>query len=211
MLFAPWLMVFLAGVAGIVEMGVALHAARVKKPFLLPAHLLYWTPAALVTVVLFGLPRFTFLAPAFDDNAFDAVLLLPTGLVLACFWMLGRGYAAPGLDREALVATVREVLREMGHRPRESSPRPREDEFLLIDAAAVIIVQAPRWSGTLRLRVQPTQATALLWRVATAVNVLLVLGPHTARSAPFVLHTLKGVLLIVGAVAAFLLLVIGGR
>ena len=211
MLFAPWLMVLLAGAAGVVETAIGLHAARIQKPFLMPAHLLYWTPAALLTLILFGLPRLTFLAPAFDTNAFDAVLLLPMGLVVACFWMLGRGYAAPGLDREVLLATVREVLREMGHHARESSPRTGEDEFLLIGATAAIIVQAPRWSRTLRMRVQPPHATALLWQVATAVNVLLVLGSHNARSAPFVLHTLKGALLIVGAVAAFVILLVGKR
>jgi hypothetical protein len=199
-LFAPWLMVLLAGAAGVVETAIGLHAARIQKPFLMPAHLLYWTPAALLTLILFGLPRLTFLAPAFDTNAFDAVLLLPMGLVVACFWMLGRGYAAPGLDREVLLATVR-----------ESSPRTGEDEFLLIGATAAIIVQAPRWSRTLRMRVQPPHATALLWQVATAVNVLLVLGSHNARSAPFVLHTLKGALLIVGAVAAFVILLVGKR
>jgi len=37
-LFAPWLVVLLAGAAGVVEMSIGLHAARIKKPFLLPAH-----------------------------------------------------------------------------------------------------------------------------------------------------------------------------
>lgn len=206
MLFAPWLMVLTIGAAGIVEMTIGLHAARIRKPFLMPAHLLYWTPAAVLIVTLFGLPRFTFLAPAFDSNAFDAVLLLPTGLTVACFWMLGRGYAAPGLDREALLATVREVLRERGQQARESSPRAGEDEFLLIGATTAIIVQAPRWGRTLRLRVQPVYATRLLWQVATAANVLLMLGSYNTRSAPFVLHTLKGALLLVAAVTGCLLL-----
>jgi hypothetical protein len=43
--------------------------------------------------------------------------------------MLGRGYAAPGLERNALLDTVREVLREMGYNATESSPRSGEDEF----------------------------------------------------------------------------------
>lgn len=206
MLFAPWLMVLMTGAAGVVEMAIGIHAARIRKPFLMPAHLLYWTPAALLTVIVFGLPRLTFLAPAFTSNAFDAVLLLPTGMAVACLWMLGRGYAAPGLDRAALLVTVREVLREMGHQARESSPRPGEDEFLLTGATAAIIVQAPRWSRTLRLRVQPVHATGLLWQVATAANVLLMLGPHSARGAPFVLHTLKGALLTAAALTACLVL-----
>ena len=211
MLFAPWLVVLLTGAAGIVEMSIGLHAARIKKPFLLPAHHLYWTPAAVLAVLIFGLPRFTFLAPAFKSNAFDAVLLLPIGLVIACFWMLGRGYAAPGLERAALLDTVREVLREMGYQARESSPRPGEDEFLLQGAAAAIIVQSSRWSGAPRLRVQPVEATTLLGQIASAVNVLLVLGSHDVRSRPFVLHTLKGAVLIVAAVASLLLLLVGGR
>jgi hypothetical protein len=53
-------------------------------------------------------------------------------------------------------------------------------------------------------------ATAPLWQVATAVNVLLVLESHDARSAPFVLHTLKGARLIVGAGAALVILLVGG-
>ena len=95
MLFAPWLVVLMAGAAGLVEMSIGLHAARIKKPFLLPAHHLYWTRAALLAAIIFGLPRFTFLAPAINSNAFDAVLLLPIGLAAGCFWMLGRGLAAP--------------------------------------------------------------------------------------------------------------------
>ncbi|MBF8287627.1 MAG: DNA-directed DNA polymerase, partial [Candidatus Rokubacteria bacterium] len=59
-LFAPWLVVLLAGAAGIVEMSIGLHAARIKKPFLLPAHHLYWTRAALLAAIIFGLPRLTF-------------------------------------------------------------------------------------------------------------------------------------------------------
>lgn len=136
MLFAPWLVVLLAGAAGIVEMSIGLHAARIKKPFLLPAHHLYWTRAALLAAIIFGLPRLTFLAPAINSNAFDSVLLLPIGLAAGCFWMLGRGYAAPGLARDAM---------------------------------------------------------------------------HDVRSAPFVLHTLKGALLTVAAVAGFLVLIVGGR
>ena len=123
MLFAPWLVIVLAGAAGIVEMSIGLHAARIKKPFLLPAHYLYWTRGAVMAAVLFGLPRFTFMAPAANSNAFDAVLLLPIGLAAGCFWMLGRGYASPGLERNALLDTVREVLREMGYNPRETSLR----------------------------------------------------------------------------------------
>ena len=210
MLFAPWLVVLLAGAAGIVEMSIGLHAARIKKPFLLPAHHLYWTRAALLAVIIFGLPRFTFLAPAINSNAFDAVLLLPIGLAAGCFWMLGRGFAAPGLERYALLHTVREVLREMGYDARESSPRAGEDEFLLLGAGTVIIVHAPWWSGTPRLRVQPAGATPLLRQIGTAVNVLLVLGSHDTRRAPFVLHTLKGGLLIVASIAGFLALMVGG-
>jgi hypothetical protein len=210
-LFAPWLVVLLAGAAGIVEMSIGLHAARIKKPFLLPAHHLYWTRAAVMAAILFGLTRFTFLAPAINSNAFDAVLLLPIGLAAGCFWMLGRGYAAPGLERDALLDTVREVLREMGYNARESSARAGEDEFTLQGAGTAIIVQAPWWSGTPRLRVQPASATPLLRQIASAINVLLVLGAHDVRSAPFFLHTLKGALLIVAAVVGFLLLIVGGR
>jgi hypothetical protein len=210
-LFAPWLVVLLAGAAGIVEMSIGLHAARIKKPFLLPAHHLYWTRAAVMAAIILGLPRFTFLAPAINSNAFDAVLLLPIGLAAGCFWMLGRGYAAPGLERDALLDTVREVLREMGYNARESSLRAGEDEFMLLGAGTAIIVQAPWWSGTPRLRVQPADATPLLRQIASAINVLLVLGAHDVRSAPFFLNTLKGALLIVAAVAGFLLLIVGGR
>jgi hypothetical protein len=210
-LFAPWLVVLLAGAAGIVEMSIGLHAARIKKPFLLPAHHLYWTRAALLAAIIFGLPRLTFLAPAVNSNAFDAVLLLPIGLAAGCFWMLGRGYGAPGLESGALTDTVREVLREMGYSARESSPRSGEDQFMLQGAGTAIIVQAPWWSGPPRLRVQPADATPLLRQIASAVNVLLVLGSHDVRSAPFVLHTLKGGLLIVAAVTGFLVLIVGGR
>ena len=211
MLFAPWLVVLMAGAAGIVEMSIGLHAARIKKPFLLPAHHLYWTRAALLAAIIFGLPRFTFLAPAINSNAFDAVLLLPIGLAAGCFWMLGRGLAAPGLERYALLHTVREVLREMGYSARESSPRAGEDEFLLLGAGTAIIVQMPWWSGTPRLRVQPAGSTPLLRQIGAAVNVLLMLRSHDVRSAPFVLHTLKGGLLIVASIAGLLALVIGGR
>jgi hypothetical protein len=210
-LFAPWLVVLMIGAAGIIEMSIGLHAARIKKPFLLPAHHLYWTRAAMLAVVIFALPRFTYLAPAVNSNAFDAVLLLPIGLAAGCFWMLGRGYAAPGLERTALLDTVREVLREMGYNARESSPRSGEDQFMLLGAGTAIIVQAPWWSGTPRLRVQPAGSTPLLRQIGTAVNVLLVLGAHDVRSAPFLLHTLKGGLLIVVAIAGMLLLMVGGR
>jgi hypothetical protein len=210
-LFAPWLVVLLAGAAGIVEMSIGLHAARIKKPFLLPAHHLYWTRAALLAAIIFGLPRLTFLAPAINSNAFDAVLLLPIGLAAGCFWMLGRGYGAPGLESGALTDTVREVLREMGYSARESSPRSGEDQFMLQGAGTAIIVQAPWRSGPPRLRVQPADATPLLRQIASAVNVLLVLGSHDVRSAPFVLHTLKGGLLIVAAVTGLLVLIAGGR
>ena len=215
MLFAPWLVVLMAGAAGIVEMSIGLHAARIKKPFLLPAHHLYWTRAAMLAVIIFGLPRFTYLftyrAPPVNSNAFDAALLLPISLAVGCFWMLGRGYAAPGLERNALLDTVREVLREMGYNARESSPRAGEDEFMLLGAGTAIIVQAPWWSGTPRLRVQPAESTPLLRQIGSAVNVLLVLGSHNVRSAPFLLHTLKGALLIVAAITGRLLLMVGGR
>lgn len=211
MLFAPWLVVLLAGAAGIVEMSIGLHAARIKKPFLLPAHHLYWTRAALLAAIIFGLPRLTFLAPAVNSNASDAVLLLPIALAAGCFWMLGRGYGAPGLEYGALTDTVREVLREMGYSARESSPRSGEDQFMLQGTGTAIIVQAPWWNGPPRLRVQPADATPLLRQIASAVNVLLVLGSHDVRSAPFVLHTLKGGLLIVAAITGLLVLIAGGR
>jgi len=210
-LFAPWLVVLLAGAAGIVEMSIGLHAARIKKPFLLPAHHLYWTRAAVMAAIIFGLPRLTLFAPAVSSNAFDAVLLLPIGLAAGCFWMLGRGYAAPGLARDALLDTVREVLRETGYSARESSPRAGEDEFMLLGVGTVIIVHAPWWSGTPRLHVQPAEALPLLRQIGSAMNVLLVLGAHEVRSAPFFLHTLKGALLIVAAVAGLLFLIVGGR
>jgi hypothetical protein len=101
--------------------------------------------------------------------------------------MLGRGYAAPGLERNALLDTVREVLREMGYTATESSPRSGEDEF------------------------QPAGSAPLPRQIGSAVNVLLVLGSHDVRSAPFVLHTLEGALLIVAAIAGLLLLMVGGR
>lgn len=211
MLFAPWIVVLLAGAAGIVEMSIGLHAARIKKPFLLPAHHLYWTRAAIVAAIIFGLPRLRFFAVAVSSNAFDAVLLLPIALAAGCFWMLGRGYAAPGIARDALLDTVREVLREMGYNARESTTPAGEDEFMLLGAGTAVIVQAPWWSGTPRLRVQPADAMPLLRQIASAINVLLVLGPHDVRSAPFFLHTLKGALLIVAAVAGLLFLIVGGR
>src|SRR5205809_8021876 len=96
----------MAGAAGIVEMSIGLHAARIKKPFLLPAHHLYWTRAALLAALIFGLPRFTFLAPAINSNTFDAMLLLPICLAAGCIWMPGRGFAAPGLELYMLLHTV---------------------------------------------------------------------------------------------------------
>ena len=48
-------------------------------------------------------------------------------------------------------------------------------------------------------------------QIGTAVNVLLMLGSHDTRSAPFVLHTLKGGLLIVASIVGLLALVVGGR
>jgi hypothetical protein len=99
----------------------------------------------------------------------------------------------------------------MGYNARESSPRSGEDEFMLPGVGTAIIVEAPWWSGPPRLRVQPADATPLLRQIASAVNVLLVLGAHEVRSGPFVLHTLKGALLIVAAVVGFLVLVVGGR
>jgi hypothetical protein len=210
-LFAPWLVVLLAGAAGIVEMSIGLHAARIKKPFLLPAHHLYWTRAAVIAAIIFGLPRLSLFAPPVSTNAFDAVLLLPIGLAAGCFWMLGRGFAAPGLARDAMLDTVREVLREMGYNARESTTPAGEDEFMLLGAGAAIVVQAPWWSGTPRLRAQPADAMPLLRQIASASNILLVLGPHEVRSAPYFLHTLKGALLIVAAIAGLLLLIVGGR
>jgi hypothetical protein len=38
-----------------------------------------------------------------------------------------------------------------------------------------------------------------------------MLGSHDMRSAPFVLHTLKGGLLIAASIAGLLALVVGGR
>jgi hypothetical protein len=51
-LFATWLALLQLGAAGIVEMSSGLHAARLKKPFLLTAHHLYWTRAAVLTIVM---------------------------------------------------------------------------------------------------------------------------------------------------------------
>src|SRR5712691_8718972 len=83
-----------------------------------------------------------------------------------------------------------------------AADRPRGR--LLLGAGSVIIVQAPWWSGTPRLRIQPAGAAPLLRQIGTAVNVLLMLGSHDTRSAPFVLHTLKGGLLIVASIAGLL-------
>ncbi|PYM73750.1 MAG: hypothetical protein DME10_08855 [Candidatus Rokuibacteriota bacterium] len=71
----------------------------------------------------------------------------------------------------------------------------------------VVTVSAPRWNGSPRLRVQPSWEIGLLRQVVTAVNVLLALGPYEVRSAPFVLHTFKGAVLIVAAIAGFVALV----
>ncbi|HEV8532167.1 MAG TPA: hypothetical protein VGT00_12170 [Methylomirabilota bacterium] len=212
MLFAPWLVVLLLGAAGIVEMSIGLHAARLKKPFLLPAHHLYWTRAAVFTLIMLMLPRLPLRsAPGVNSNALDAMLLLPVVLAAGCFWMLGRGYAAPGVAVESLLETVREVLGQMGYySARESVPRAGEHELMIKDLGVVVTVSAPWWSGTPRLRVQPADESGLLRQVVTAVNVLLALGPYEVRSAPFMLHTLKGGVLIVAAVAGLIALVARG-
>ena len=208
MLFAPWLAVVLLGAAGIVEMSIGLHAARLKKPFLLAAHHLYWTRAAVLTVIMLMLPRLSLRsATGVNSNALDAMLLLPVVLAAGCFWMLGRGYAAPGVAVESLLETVREVLGQMGYSARESVPRAGEHELMIKDVGVVVTVSAPWWSGSPRLRVQPAHEIGMLRQVVTAVNVLLALGPYELRSAPFVLHTLKGAILIVAAVAGFVALV----
>jgi len=207
-LFAPWLAVVLLGAAGIVEMSIGLHAARLKKPFLLAAHHLYWTRAAGLTVIMLMLPRLSLRsATGVNSNALDAMLLLPVVLAAGCFWMLGRGYAAPGVAVESLLETVREVLGQMGYSARESVPRAGEHELMIKDVGVVVTVSAPWWSGSPRLRVQPADEIGMLRQVVTAVNVLLALGPYELRSAPFVLHTLKGAILIVAAVAGFVALV----
>ncbi|HEY4908517.1 MAG TPA: hypothetical protein VIJ73_03385 [Methylomirabilota bacterium] len=211
MLFAPWLAVALVGAAGIVEMSIGLHAARLKKPFLLTAHHLYWTRAAVLTIVMLMLPRLPLRsATGVNSNALDAVLLLPVVLAAGCFWMLGRGYAAPGVAVEPLLETVREVLGQMGYTTRESVPRAGEHELMIKDVGAVVTVSAPRWSGSPRVRVQPAWETGLLRQVVTAVNVLLALGPYEVRSTPFMLHTFKGAVLIVLAVAGLIALVAHG-
>ena len=208
MLFAPWLAVVLLGAAGIVEMSIGLHAARLKKPFLLAAHHLYWTRAAVLTIIMLMLPRLSLRsATGVNSNALDAMLLLPVVLAAGCFWMLGRGYAAPGVAVESLLETVREVLGQMGYSARESVPRAGEHELMIKDVGVVVTVSAPWWSGSPRLRVQPADEIGMLRQVVTAVNVLLALGPYELRSAPFVLHTLKGAILIVAAVAGFVALV----
>jgi hypothetical protein len=210
-LFAPWLAVALLGAAGIVEMSIGLHAARLKKPFLLTAHHLYWTRAAVLTIVMLLLPRVSLRSAAgVNSNALDAMLLLPVVLAAGCFWMLGRGYAAPGVAVEPLLQTVREVLGQMGYTARESVPRAGEHELMIKDMGVVVTVSASRWSGSSRLRVQPAGEIGLLRQVATAVNVLLALGPYEVRSAPFVLHTFKGAVMIVLAVAGFIALVAHG-
>jgi len=207
-LFAPWLAVVLLGAAGIVEMSIGLHAARLKKPFLLAAHHLYWTRAAVLTVIMLMLPRLSLLsATGVNSNALDAMLLLPVVLAAGCFWMLGRGYAAPGVAVESLLETVREVLGQMGYSARESVPRAGEHELMIKDVGAVVTVSAPWWSGSPRLRVQPADEIGMLRQVVTAVNVLLALGPYEVRSAPLVLHTLKGAILIVAAIVGLIALV----
>lgn len=211
MLFAPWLAVALLGAAGIVEMSIGLHAARLKKPFLLTAHHLYWTRAAVLTIVMLMLPRLPLRSAAgVNSNALDAVLLLPVVLAAGCFWMLGRGYAAPGVAVESLLETVREVLGHMGYTARESVPRAGEHELMIKDVGVVVTVSAPRWSGSPRVRVQPAWEIGLLRQVVTAVNVLLALGPYEVRSTPFVLHTFKGAVLIVAAIAGLIALVAPG-
>jgi hypothetical protein len=207
--FAPWLVVLLAGAAGIVEMSIGLHAARLKRPFLLPAHHLYWTHAAAITALLLVLPRYPIRGPGISSNTVDAVLLLPAVLVAGCFWMLGRGVAAPGLSAGSLLVTVREVLLQMGHNLRESVLPSGEHELVLTGSGVMMRVSATRWSGTPRLRVQPAHETDLLREVVSAVNVQLALGPYELASAPFMLHTFKGALLIVGAVAGLVALVAG--
>ncbi len=208
MLFAPWLAVALLGAAGIVEMSIGLHAARLKKPFLLTAHHLYWTRAAVLTIVMLMLPRLPLRsATGVNSNALDAVLLLPVVLAAGCFWMLGRGYAAPGVALESLLETVREVLGQMGYTARESVPRAGEHELMIKDVGVVVTVSAPRWNGSPRLRVQPSWEIGLLRQVVTAVNVLLALGPYEVRSTPFMLHTFKGAVLIVAAIAGLVALV----
>ena len=208
MLFAPWLAVVLLGAAGIVEMSIGLHAARLKKPFLLAAHHLYWTRAAVLTVIMLMLPRLSLLsATGVNSNALDAMLLLPVVLAAGCFWMLGRGYAAPGVAVESLLETVREVLGQMGYSARESVPRAGEHELMIKDVGVVVTVSAPWWSGSPRLRVQPADEIGMLRQVVTAVNVLLALGPYEVRSAPLVLHTLKGAILIVAAIVGLIALV----
>jgi hypothetical protein len=210
-LFAPWLAVALLGAAGIVEMSIGLHAARLKKPFLLTAHHLYWTRAAVLTIVMLMLPRLPLRSAAgVNSNALDAVLLLPVVLAAGCFWMLGRGYAAPGVAVESLLETVRQVLGQMGYTARESVPRAGEHELMLKDVGVVVTVSASRWSGSPRLRVQPAWEIGLLRQVVTAVNVLLALGPYEVRSTPFMLHTAKGAVLIVAAIAGFVALVAPG-
>jgi hypothetical protein len=210
-LFAPWLAVALLGAAGIVEMSIGLHAARLKKPFLLTAHHLYWTRAAVLTIVMLMLPRLPLRsATGVNSNALDAVLLLPVVLAAGCFWMLGRGYAAPGVAVESLLETVREVLGQMGYTVRESIPRAGEHELMIKDVGVVVTVSAPRWSGSPRLRVQPSWEIGLLRQVVTAVNVLLALGPYEVRSTPFMLHTFKGAVMIMLAVAGLIALVAHG-
>jgi hypothetical protein len=207
-LFAPWLAVVLLGAAGIVEMSIGRHAARLKKPFLLAAHHLYWTRAAVLTIIMLMLPRLSLRsATGASSNALDAMLLLPVVLATGCFWMLGRGYAAPGVAVEPLLETVREVLGQMGYSARESVPRAGEHELMIKDVGVVVTVSAPWWSGSARLRVQPAEEIGMLRQVVTAVNVLLALGPYEVRSAPFVLHTLKGAVMIVGAIAGLIALV----
>ena len=211
MLFAPWLAVVLLGAAGIVEMSIGLHAARLKKPFLLTAYHLYWTRAAVLTIIMLMLPRLSLRsATGVNSNALDAMLLLPVVLAAGCFWMLGRGYAAPGVAVESLLETVREVLGQMGYSARESVPRAGEHELMIKDVGVVVTVSAPWWSGSPRLRVQPADEIGMLRQVVTAVNVLLALGPYEVRSTPFMFHTFKGAVMIVLAVGGLIALVAHG-
>src|SRR3989449_5579890 len=155
-------------------MSIGLHAARLKKPFLLTAHHLYWTRAAVLTIVMLMLPRLPLRsATGVNSNALDAVLLLPVVLAAGCFWMLGRGYAAPGVALESLLETVREVLGQMGYTARESVPRAGEHELMIKDVGVVVTVSAPWWSGSARLRVQPAGGGGRVRPVGTRGNVLL--------------------------------------
>jgi hypothetical protein len=137
-----------------------------------------------LTIIMLMLPRLSLRsATGASSNALDAMLLLPVVLATGCFWMLGRGYAAPGVAVEPLLETVREVLGQMGYSARESVPRAGEHELMIKDVGVVVTVSAPWWSGSARLRVQPAEEIGMLRQVVTAVNVLLALGPYEVRSA----------------------------